>query len=58
MPKACIYAGFRHLFYQMSLLWVYLLDGVVKSVIGRRQVYSMSILSTKFQSTYNLFLQP
>ena len=24
MPKACIYAGFRHLFYKMALLWLYL----------------------------------
>jgi hypothetical protein len=24
MPKACIYAGFRHLFYQMALVWLYL----------------------------------
>ena len=24
MPKACIYAGFRHLFYQMTLVWLYL----------------------------------
>ena len=21
MPKACIYAGFRHLFYRMALVW-------------------------------------
>ena len=24
MPRACIYAGFRHLFYQMALVWLYL----------------------------------
>ena len=24
MPKACIYAGFRHLFSQMALVWLYL----------------------------------
>ena len=24
MPKACIYAGFRHLFYRMALVWLYL----------------------------------
>ncbi len=24
MPKACIYAGFQHLFYQMALVWLYL----------------------------------
>ena len=24
MPKACIYAGFRHLLYQMDLVWLYL----------------------------------
>jgi len=24
MSKACIYAGFRHLFYQMALVWLYL----------------------------------
>ena len=23
-PKACICAGFRHLFYQMALVWLYL----------------------------------
>ena len=22
MPKTCIYAGFRHLFYQMGLVWL------------------------------------
>ena len=27
MPKACIYAGFRHLFYQMALVWLYLWAG-------------------------------
>ncbi len=31
MPKACIYAGFRHLFYRMALLWLYLLGGVMIS---------------------------
>ena len=51
MPKSCIYAGFRHLFYQMALLWLYLLDGVVESMIGRRWVYSMSILSTREWAT-------
>ena len=25
MPKACIYAGFRPLFYRMDLVWLYLL---------------------------------
>ena len=29
MPKACIYAGFRHLFYQMALVWLYLWAGVI-----------------------------
>ena len=24
MPKTCIYAGFRHLFYRMVLVWLYL----------------------------------
>ena len=24
MPKSCIYAGFRHWFYKMALLWLYL----------------------------------
>ena len=33
MPKTCIYAGFRHLFYQMALLWLYLLGGVVESIL-------------------------
>ena len=29
MPKACIYAGFRHLFYQMALVWLYLWGAVI-----------------------------
>lgn len=33
MPKTCIYVGFRHLFYQMALLWLYLLGGVVESIL-------------------------
>ncbi len=28
MPKACIYAGFRHLFYQVDLVWFYLLGAM------------------------------
>jgi len=27
MPKACIYAGFWHLLYQMALVWLYLWAG-------------------------------
>ena len=29
MPKACIYAGFRHLFYRMALVWLYLWGVVI-----------------------------
>lgn len=33
MPKARVYAGFRHLFYRMALAWRYLCVGGVMSWI-------------------------
>lgn len=32
MPKACIYAGFRHLFYRMALVWDIDADSMVEMI--------------------------
>ena len=49
MPKACIYAGFRHLFYQMALVWLYLWAESVSYT--HLDVYKRQVLRTLGEST-------
>ena len=57
MPKACIYAGFRHLFYQMALFVWRIMFIAEQMQIGIAENSRMALNQSKYKKRYSEFTE-